>query len=143
MDKIILLVVVSVLGGIIGGMGMGGGTLLIPLLTVFCGVEQHSAQGLNLVAFLPMSIIVLIIHVKNGLVDFCSVPIATIPALTTSIFASMLALSQSGQTLGRAYGIFLIVLGLYQTACVALTVIESSMNKGLKGLNVTLFKNKF
>ena len=25
-------------GGILGGMGMGGGTVLIPILTMFCGV---------------------------------------------------------------------------------------------------------
>lgn len=43
-------------GGILGGMGMGGGTVLIPILTIFCGVEQHLAQSANLITFLPMAI---------------------------------------------------------------------------------------
>ena len=41
--KIFLYVISGVAGGVIGGMGMGGGTLLIPLLTVLCGLSQHYA----------------------------------------------------------------------------------------------------
>ena len=47
----------GLLGGIIGGMGMGGGTLTIPILTIFLSFQQLRAQGVNLVAFLPMAII--------------------------------------------------------------------------------------
>ena len=47
----------GILGGVLGGMGMGGGTVLIPLLTIFCGVEQGAAQGVNLLSFLPMSLL--------------------------------------------------------------------------------------
>lgn len=42
-------------GGVLGGMGMGGGTVLIPILTMLCGVPQHMAQSVNLFSFLPMS----------------------------------------------------------------------------------------
>ena len=38
--------------GVIGGMGMGGGIVLIPAL-VLMGAEQHTAQALCLLAFLP------------------------------------------------------------------------------------------
>ena len=37
----------GVAGGLLGGMGMGGGTALIPLLTLF-GVPQAAAQGVPL-----------------------------------------------------------------------------------------------
>ena len=46
----------------LGGMGMGGGTVLIPALTVILGVEQHVAQATNLIAFLPMALFTLKIH---------------------------------------------------------------------------------
>ena len=71
--KTILLIIIGLLGGVIGGMGMGGGTLLIPLLTIFAGMEQHAAQALNLIAFVPMSVVALGIHIKNKLVDFKTV----------------------------------------------------------------------
>ena len=58
-------------GGMLGGMGMGGGTVLIPLLTILLGVPQHAAQAINLISFLPMAGVALIIHFKNGLVELC------------------------------------------------------------------------
>ena len=56
-------------GGVLGGMGMGGGTVLIPILTMLCGVPQHMAQSVNLFSFLPMSLFSLRIHAKGGLLD--------------------------------------------------------------------------
>ena len=51
--QIFLLILAGIVGGIIGGMGMGGGTLLIPILTIFLDVPQKNAQAINLVAFIP------------------------------------------------------------------------------------------
>ena len=48
-------IVAGILGGIVGGMGMGGGTLTIPILTIFLHYEQLRAQGINLIAFLTSS----------------------------------------------------------------------------------------
>ena len=36
--------IAGVLGGIFGGMGMGGGTVLIPLLGIFYNVNQKSTD---------------------------------------------------------------------------------------------------
>ena len=55
----------GLVSGILGGLGMGGGTLLIPLLTIFLSVSQIESQGINLIAFIPMSVIAIIIHAKN------------------------------------------------------------------------------
>ena len=52
--------------GIFGGMGMGGGTILIPILTIFFSLDQRLSQGINLISFLVMSLVALIIHYKNG-----------------------------------------------------------------------------
>ena len=59
----------GLLGGILGGMGMGGGTALIPLLTLLCGVTQTAAQGVNLLSFFPMAALALSVHAKNGLLQ--------------------------------------------------------------------------
>ena len=56
------------LAGIFGGLGMGGGTLLIPILTIFLDFEQKLAQGINLMSFLVMAIISIYIHYRNGLI---------------------------------------------------------------------------
>ena len=48
------LIVFGFISGILGGMGMGGGTLLIPLLN-FLDIEQQTIQAINLISFLPMA----------------------------------------------------------------------------------------
>ena len=63
-------IIAGLLGGVLGGMGMGGGTLLIPILTIFLAFEQKNAQAINLLAFIPMSIVAIIIHIKNKFYNF-------------------------------------------------------------------------
>lgn len=41
----LLLFAIGAAAGVISGMGMGGGTLLIPALTLLMGIPQRQAQG--------------------------------------------------------------------------------------------------
>lgn len=103
---------VGFLSGIIGGMGMGGGSVLIPVLTVFTGVEQHVAQATNLLAFLPMSLISLGVHKKSGLIGGAEVLWIVIPALLTSVLGGFAAAFLPADILKKLFGIFLLFLGL-------------------------------
>ena len=53
------------IAGIISSLGMGGGTILIFLLTIFLGISQHIAQATNLVFFIPTSIAAIFMNIKN------------------------------------------------------------------------------
>lgn len=57
--------VIGAAAGVISGMGMGGGTLLIPALTLLMGIPQRQAQGVNMLSFLPAAAAALYIH-KRG-----------------------------------------------------------------------------
>ena len=112
--KIFLLILFGFLGGILGGMGMGGGTVLTPLLTIFLSISQKEAQAINLIAFLPMSIVALILHCKNKLVKFRqAIPIA-VSGIITSVLASIFISKVSGESLKFWFAIFLIVVGAFQ-----------------------------
>ena len=89
----------GLIGGILGGMGMGGGTLLIPLLTIFYSVNQHMAQAINLIGFIPMAIVALIIHIKNKLVKFDNVLIIIVSGAITCVAGCFLAKIMSGNLL--------------------------------------------
>ena len=106
-------VVVGVLGGILGGMGMGGGTLLIPLLTLVLGVGQHAAQGINLLVFIPMGVVSVVIHAINKLIDFRVFLFLVLPALLTSVWASNFSSGVNNETLKTIFGVFLIVVSAY------------------------------
>ena len=102
------------IGGFIGGMGMGGGTLLIPILTLLAKFGQLEAQGINLISFIPMSIIALILHFKNKLVRFKETyPLAIIGA-GVSLISSLIAVHINANVLKKIFAIFLIIIGIWQ-----------------------------
>ncbi len=58
----------GILSGMAGSMGLGGGTVLLLYLTLFAGVDQLTAQGINLIFFLPIAVLALVLHGRNGLI---------------------------------------------------------------------------
>ena len=57
--------------GILSGYGIGGGTLLILILVLFCAISesQSAAQAINLSYFLPTAGASLFFHAKGGRID--------------------------------------------------------------------------
>ena len=104
----------GLVGGLLGGMGMGGGTLLIPLLSIFYSVGQHTAQAINLIGFIPMAIVALIIHIKNKLVKYDNVLLIIIFGAITCVAGCFLAKIMSGDCLRRCFGGFLLGLSVFQ-----------------------------
>ncbi len=104
----------GIVGGMLGGMGMGGGTVLIPLLTIFLGVGQHMAQGINLLCFIPMAVVSLIIHIKNKLVEFKDILLIILPGVVSCLVGCFIAKNLSGNVLSRCFGGFLVVLSIFQ-----------------------------
>lgn len=114
-NKIMIVgILFGLLSGVIAGMGMGGGTLLIPLLVIGLEYEQILAQGINLVAFIPMAVIVLIIQTKAKLVNYKKTFIMSIMGLVTAVGSSFLAKLIPPKILGVLFGVFLIIIAVYQ-----------------------------
>ena len=111
---IFLLILFGFIGGIFGGMGMGGGTMLIPLLTIFLNFSQKVSQGFNIFSFLFMAIFALIIHFKNKLVDIKSVIPIVLSGLLFSMGGAFLATLVDGKILKLIFGIFLILLAVIE-----------------------------
>ena len=109
---VICQIVFGLLGGVLGGMGMGGGTLTIPLLTIFGGISQHGAQAYNLISFIPTAIVALVIHSKQKLVKWKGIWWVIVPAVFSAVLGSLIAISTEVEVLKRIFGIFLIVLGV-------------------------------
>ena len=107
-------IVAGIIGGIVAGMGMGGGTLTIPILTIFLKYEQLRAQGINLIAFLPMAVVALVIHVKNHLVDFKNTWMLALVGAVFSLVGALVANNISNSILKKFFALFLIGLGVWQ-----------------------------
>ena len=112
-----LYLILGFFGGIPAGMGMGGGTVTIPLLVLLGGVEQKIAQCANLFAFLPMSAGALKTHAQNGLLQTKGIWWMVLPALVLSALGAVAAGGLSSEVLQKGFGAFLIGLsavGFYQ-----------------------------
>ncbi len=112
--KFFLFSIAGIIGGLFGGMGMGGGTLLIPILSIFYNLGQHQAQAINLISFIPMSIVALIIHIKNKLLVYDNILIIIISGIITCVGGCFLSELLGSDLLKRAFGAFLLVLSLFQ-----------------------------
>ena len=79
--------------GILASMGLGGGFILIIYLVDILGVDQIAAQGINLVFFLPIAVLSLIMHTKNKMVEWHTVPAASIFGALGALLGTLIALN--------------------------------------------------
>ncbi len=118
--KMLWLFLAGLCGGILAGMGMGGGTLTIPLLVLALGVGQLTAQFANLVAFLPAGAAALAVHAGNGLADWKSLVTVLPAAVAASAVTSAFAADVSGELLGKLFGGFLVAIAVISLTAKAL-----------------------
>lgn len=111
--KWLYLFLVGLFGGVVGGMGMGGGTIMIPALTLFLDFSQKVSQGINLLVFIPLSVVALFIHGKNKLLK----PKPALPMIFSgtifAIISSIIAQYVKNETLQVVFGYFLILLSIF------------------------------
>ncbi len=102
--------------GVLSGMGMGGGTILIPILTLFLSMDQHAAQGVNMLAFLPGALLALFIHRRDGRLKAKTALPLLIWGVAGAIGGAFLATCLEAEWLKKAFGVFLIILAFLQFA---------------------------
>jgi uncharacterized membrane protein YfcA len=113
-SETIILLLIGLGAGIVSGMGMGGGTILIPALVLTINPQQHTAQSVNLLFFIPTAVVALIIHIKNKHIDFkMAVPIIAF-GMCGSFVGSWLAMRLAGGELKRLFGFFLLAMSIYE-----------------------------
>ena len=108
--------------GILSAWGVGGGTLLLLIMTLFLGVEQTAAQGINLLYFLPTAGAGLLFHRKNDLLDKEAIRQAVPAGLVTAAAAVWLATAVDVAVLRKPFGMFLLFTG-------AMTLLQTKQKK--------------
>lgn len=122
-------VLFGLISGIISSLGMGGGTILIFLLTVFLGVSQHVSQATNLVFFIPTSIVAIFMNIKNKNIDWKISWIIVIFGIIGAICGSFIARKISSDNLRRYFAIFLIFITFYEIYAYYKMHIKTSKSK--------------
>lgn len=108
------IIIIGFLSGVISGMGIGGGTLLIPSLVLIVGLSQIQAQGINLIVFIPVAIVAILTHLKNGNIEFKYTRKIAISGVLSVVIASLIAVKIPPDNLRKYFSIFLLLMGLFE-----------------------------
>ena len=97
---------------VISAWGVGGGTLLLLVMTLFLGIDQRTAQGINLLFFLPTAVGALICHAKGGYLDRPTLKAAIPVALLAAAAGAWLATAIDVNLLRKPFGAYLLLSGI-------------------------------
>lgn len=97
---------------ILSAWGVGGGTLLLLVMTLFLGVDQRTAQGINLLFFLPTAVSALICHARGGYLDKPTLKNAVPPAVAAALAGAWIATALDVELLRRPFGVYLLLSGV-------------------------------
>ncbi len=110
--RFLFLILIGFCSGVFAGMGMGGGTFLVPLLSLLFGVEQIYCQSTNVVCFLILAIVCFVIYAIKKLIDYRVVLCVGVPAMIVAGIACLCSLRIHSNVLRIIFAGFIILIGV-------------------------------
>lgn len=110
-SPVVTLFVCSLLG-FLSGLGIGGGSLLILLLTLIAGVDHSTARVINLIFFLPSAVIASVFRWRQGALRLEKIWPAMIAGCLAAVFFSRLSTTLPLPLLKKLFGFLLLFTGL-------------------------------
>jgi uncharacterized protein len=111
-----IFVILGIVTGLMSALGLGGGTLLIPILSLV-GVGQKEAQLINVFSFVVMASIILIFNIKNGLVDVFPAVVFSSVAVPFAVLMAICVKGIDEHALKITFGVFLLSIGVVELVC--------------------------
>ncbi len=111
---IIALIVIGLLAGILSGiMGVGGGVVMIPLMILLLGFNQHQAQGTSLaVLAVPVTFLAAYNYYNAGFVNWKYAALIAVFFVIGGFAGSKLAVNLDQKTLKRIFGGILLIISI-------------------------------
>jgi len=109
----IILILIGLISGILGSMGLGGGTILIPILSLI-NVTQKNAQVINVFSFVFVAFFILIFYIKQGYTQVFPAICFSFFGVISATMTALLVKDTSSQTIKICFAIFLILVAIYE-----------------------------
>ena len=106
------MIISSFFSGVLGSMGLGGGTILVVYLTYFRSMAQKQAQGINLICFIPIAILSVIIYSRQKLTDKKVILPLVAYGIAGAAAGFLILEAMPQELLGKLFGGFLILLSI-------------------------------
>ena len=116
MTGIVLYAVLAAFGlgtGVAAGLlCVGGGTLMVPFLTLAIGMSQHEAEATSLLVVLPTAIVASLVLRRRGVGDLAlGLRLGTLGAIG-GVLGALLALALPGHVLRLVFACFLALVAV-------------------------------
>lgn len=107
-------ILIGVIAGVFSGVGMGGGTILIFLLTTILMLEQHIAQATNLIYFIPTAVTAIIVNYRNKNIDIKLAIFISICGIIGAIIGAIISVNTNVEMLRKLFGYFLAIIAIHE-----------------------------
>ena len=107
-------IIIGTISGTVAALGMGGGTVLILLLSIFSEFNQHLIQGTNLIFFIPTSITAIYINIKNKRINYKKSGIIIFSGIIGEIIGSRFSFRFESSNLRKYFGVFLLFIAFFE-----------------------------
>jgi len=111
----------AVVGFLTGLLGVGGGFLIVPALTLVLGLPMAATVGTSLVIIVINSIAGFAAHLGDLHIDWAVTAAFAVAAMAASLIAGRLGTNIPDRILKRSFGILVLAVAAYVTAQALLT----------------------
>lgn len=108
----IIALLAGLLSGILGAMGLGGGSVLIIYLALFTDTKQLTAQGINLLFFIPIALIAVTVYAFKKQIKWRIVIPFALGGILGAVAGIMLTDVLGGRFTAKLFGGLLVILGI-------------------------------
>lgn len=112
LDSLWLCVILGTVLGFLSGLGVGGGSLLMLWLTVVLNYPQDTARQINLLFFLPCSLIACIFRRYQGYLNLRKAYPAIIAGCVSACIFSSIGSNLDTSLLKKLFGALLLYTGI-------------------------------
>lgn len=109
---ILISVAMGLIAGLLSGMlGIGGGTIVVPVMVLWLDTTQHTAQGISLTAMLLTALVGTFIHYRQKNIEVRMALLIAPSAAAFSYLGAWAAGIVTAEWLTRLFAIALLLIG--------------------------------
>ncbi len=101
-----------VAGAVSGLLGVGGGSVMVPMLVLLFGFGQHVAQGTSLAVMVPAALAGSVQHLRHGHIDGRVAPLLALGVAAGAYVGGWAALALPNDTLRWVFAVLLVATGV-------------------------------
>ncbi|MDQ4026190.1 MAG: sulfite exporter TauE/SafE family protein [Actinomycetota bacterium] len=108
---------IGLVAGVASGLlGVGGGTVMVPLLTAFAAFSQHRAHATSLAAIVPIAAVAVVVFAAEGVVEYDTAALLALGSIAGAPLGARAMAAVGERSLEAAFGLFLVAVGIAMVA---------------------------